>query len=202
MDTNSAHFGLEDATPGSRACVRVRAFLGRVGRAGLPGAFWCASPFLWPVLVRSLFARPPLGWSCPFSFCAPPLSLAFRVLRPGVPWAVVSCCPPFLPTPPLFFCSPPVYFLCALPLSVAFRVFRPGVPWALAPSCAPAPPLVCFFSTHPPCLFFVFFVSCFCFVSWFFFAGCLVQGWFVCPGLSGVPVCASVVLSLSLPFVR
>ena len=28
-----------------RVCVRVRALLGRVGRAGLPGAFWCASPF-------------------------------------------------------------------------------------------------------------------------------------------------------------
>ena len=39
-------FGSEDATPGSRACVRVLALLGRVGRAGLPGAFWCASPFL------------------------------------------------------------------------------------------------------------------------------------------------------------
>ena len=39
-------------------CVRVRALLGRVGRAGLPGAFWCASPF--PLAALSFcFAWPP-----------------------------------------------------------------------------------------------------------------------------------------------
>ena len=48
VDADTAPFGSEDATPGSRACVRVRALLGRVRRAGLPGAFSCASPFLWP----------------------------------------------------------------------------------------------------------------------------------------------------------
>ena len=42
VDADTSPFGSEDATPGSRACVRVRALLGRVGRAGLPGAFWCA----------------------------------------------------------------------------------------------------------------------------------------------------------------
>ena len=93
MDADTALFGSEDATPGSRACVRVRAPLGRVGRAGLPGTFWCASPFLWPVLVRSLLIRPPTGWGCPVCDCcwiffsipvAPPLSPAFRVLGPGV----------------------------------------------------------------------------------------------------------------------
>ena len=35
-------FRAEDVTPRSCGCVRVRAFLGRVGRASLPGAFWCA----------------------------------------------------------------------------------------------------------------------------------------------------------------
>ena len=35
----------EDAMPGSRVCVHVLVLPGRVGRAGLPGAFWCASPF-------------------------------------------------------------------------------------------------------------------------------------------------------------
>ena len=44
LDADTAPFGSVDATPGSRACVGVRALLGRVGRAGLPGAFWCASP--------------------------------------------------------------------------------------------------------------------------------------------------------------
>ena len=44
-------------------CVRVRALLGRVGRAGLPGAFWCASPF--PLAALSFcFAWPPPGCSC------------------------------------------------------------------------------------------------------------------------------------------
>ena len=40
VDADTAPFGLEDATPESRVCVRVRALLGRPGRAGLPGAFW------------------------------------------------------------------------------------------------------------------------------------------------------------------
>ena len=35
----------EDAKPGSRVCVRVLVRPGRVGRAGLPGTFRCASPF-------------------------------------------------------------------------------------------------------------------------------------------------------------
>ena len=59
VDADTAPFWSEDATSGSRACVRLRALLGRVGQAGLPGAFWCASPFLWPFLVRSLLVRPP-----------------------------------------------------------------------------------------------------------------------------------------------
>ena len=67
VDADTAPFRSEDATPGSRACVRVRALLGQVGRAGLPGAFWCASPFIWPFLVRSLLVRPAPGWGCPCS---------------------------------------------------------------------------------------------------------------------------------------
>ena len=43
MDADTAPCGSEDATPGSRAPVCVLALLGRVGRASLPGAFWCAS---------------------------------------------------------------------------------------------------------------------------------------------------------------
>ena len=50
------------------------------------------------------------------SLVAPPLSPALRVFRPGVPWALASCCPP----PPLFF-----FFLFSFSpfLSLAF----PGV---------------------------------------------------------------------------
>ena len=40
VDADTAPVGSEDATPGSRACVCVQAPLGRVGRGGLPGAFW------------------------------------------------------------------------------------------------------------------------------------------------------------------
>ena len=77
----------------------VRALLGRVGRAGLLGAFWCASPF--PLAALSFcFAWPPPGWGCPSLFgCCCRSSLA-RVcgvwvgccLAPvRVPWFVACC---------------------------------------------------------------------------------------------------------------
>ena len=67
VDADTSPCGSEDATPGSRACLRVLALLGRVGRAGLPGAFWCASPF--PLAALSFcFAWPPPGWGCPSLF--------------------------------------------------------------------------------------------------------------------------------------
>ena len=94
---------------------RVRALLGRVGRAGLLGAFWCPSPFLWPFMVRSLLVRRPPGWVCPVCGCCwfflfsfpPPPSLRHRCVLlcrssgPGClgPWHLVA--------PPPFFCPPP-----------------------------------------------------------------------------------------------
>ena len=173
VDADTSPCGSEDATPGSRACVRARALVGQVGRAGLPGAFWCASPF--PVAALSLFSvRPPPGLSRPVccvfffsSLCAPPLSLAFRVFRPGVPWALASCSPPpffrflfLLHAPPL----PPVFFSCTL-------VF-----------CS--------------LLFFVFFCFCLvcCFVLFFFLAGCAVRCRFVCLWLCSVVLCCRVVV--------
>ena len=111
VDGDTSPCRSEDATPGSRACVRARALLGQVGRAGLPGAFWCASPF--PVAAFSLFfVWPPPGLGRPVccvfffssSLCPPPLSPAFGVFLPGVPSALVSCSPPPL-SPPPFFCS-------------------------------------------------------------------------------------------------
>ena len=100
MDANTAPFGWEDVTPGSRACVRVRAFLARFGAPHL-----C----LCPVLMRSLFVRPRSGWGCPdcgccrffspFPCCAS-FTRAFRVFLPGLPWALASCGP--LARAPLF----------------------------------------------------------------------------------------------------
>ena len=269
-----------------RACVCVSLLAGSGGPASRAR---CGAPnlFLWPVLLRSLFARPYPGWGRPLiSFCAPRLSPAFLVFRPGLPPLGVLPPPPFFfsvpfsfcasvvsgvpcfpalgalglgiflcppPPPPFFsslllflltwlcffflfvrprfllrsvfsgpgclgpwrllvspcpfflffFCfssvlfssSPGFFFFYAPPLSLAFRVFRPGVPWALAPCCHPRPPPVLFF---PSCLFFAF-----CFFSpRLCLAGGAVRGSCVCPGLWGVLVCASVVLSLSLLFVR
>ena len=204
--------GRRTPRPGpARVCVR--ALLGRVGQAALQGAFWCVSLFLLPFLVRSLLIRPPPGRGCPvcgccwvlFVFCfffpSPPLLRPRCVLL--CPFSGPGCLGPWrLATPPLFFPSPP---LCAprclllfvfsvlgclgprplvapLPppplLSLAFPAFL--LPWAFAP---------------PPPLFF----GCFFFPSFiFFFVGCAVRGGFVRPGPSGVPACASVVLSLSL----
>ena len=191
VEADTAPFRSEDATPRSRACVRVRALPGRVGRVGLSGAFWCDSPFLRPFLVRSLLVRPPPGWGCPvcgcccfyfFSF----IFFPFLSVRPVVSrfacfpaWALAPCCPP------PFSLHPP---LCA-PLSPALRVFRPGVLWALASCC---PPLLLFFSFAPPSLLSLAFPAFrlpwasappppFFFISPFF-AGCLVRGGFVCLG--------------------
>ena len=160
------------------ACVCVRAPLGRVGRAGLPGVFWCASPSLVAAYFALLFCLAPSGPGLPclclfsgfcflffffFYFFAPPLSLSFCVFLPGVPWALTSCGPPA--EPPLFFFF--FFFFCLFP--------------------SPPP---------PPRLFF-FCPSC----SWFFAAFlffCLgvpvlrCLGWFVCPALWGVLMCVAV----------
>ena len=71
---------------GSAGGGGVRALFGRVGRAGLPGAFWCASPF--PLAALSFcFAWPPPGWGCPSLFrCCCRSSLA------GVCGVWVGCC--------------------------------------------------------------------------------------------------------------
>ena len=102
-------------------CVRVRALLGRVGRASLPGAFWCASPF--PLAALSFcFAWPPPGWGCPpLSRCPCRSSLPWRcalVLFLGLPLPGSSCAPASFVSPawPLaalwWFLPPPPPFLC------------------------------------------------------------------------------------------
>ena len=153
VDADTSPCGSEDATPGSRACLRVLALPGRVGRAGLPGAFWCASPF--PLAALSFcFAWPPPGWGCPSLFrccCLSPLVVFLGLPQLGSRLVCVLClavgcslvvAPP--PRPPLclgfsslllvalvfFFFF--FFFLRAPPLSPAFSGFRPRVPWASA----------------------------------------------------------------------
>ena len=132
VDAVTAPFGSEDATPGSRACVRVRAHLGRVGRAGLPGAFWCASPFPGAVLGLLLVCSAPSGLGLPCLWLL--LRVPFvrpRCLRlsmfsgPGClgPWCPGMPPPPPPPPPLPFFSSscpsPPVCVLCFLFFSSA-----------------------------------------------------------------------------------
>ena len=110
VDVVTSPCGSEDATPGSRACVRVLVIPGRVGRAGLPGAFCCASPF--PLAALSFcFSRPPPGWGCPS--CG----------------SLVAFCP--LPPPPFFF--PAVRYSARPPCLFLSLVSGPGClgPWRL-----------------------------------------------------------------------
>ena len=95
--------------PRSRGCVRVLALFGRVGRAGLPGAFWCASPF--PLATLSFcFAWPPPGWGCP---CLGPL---FPL--PSPTFAFV-----------FFFFFSPLFFFSLRPLCLLLSlVYGPGCP--------------------------------------------------------------------------
>ena len=104
--------GRHASVPRVCACA---CFLGGVRRAGLPGAFRCASPFLVAVPGALFVCLAPvrLGSPCLWFFLlsspsAPPLSPAFRVFRPWVPWALASCAPPpvvdvFFPS---LFCAP------------------------------------------------------------------------------------------------
>ena len=149
--------------PGLRVLC-VLATVDQVWRAGLPGVFWCASPFLWPCCPPALLGQLQAGVALFLSFClpaffslffcfAPPLSLAFCCFGPWAPLALA---------PRVFFCPPPdCTFLFAPALSSAFSGFWPrGVsgPWRCA---VPPPPLhfflsVCgFLPTPPPALVFV-----------------------------------------------
>ena len=122
---SSSSYRSEDATPGSRACVRVLALLGRVGRAGLPGAFWCASRF--PVAVLgALFVRLVPSWlGLPF-LCFSPL---FSMLRPRCLWLCVFLALGALGLGSVGLTLPFFFFFLSLPL----------LPWALAPLLRPSP---------------------------------------------------------------
>ena len=166
MDADTSPCGLEDATPGSRACVRVLTFFGRVGRAGLPGAFWCASPFSLAALAFC-FAWPPPGWGCPrpgplllfwfflsvsplffffFFPCAPFVSCFLWFPAPGALGLGALCC---------LFCWPRASWLsltlCHLAIGRSLVVVPP--PSLSRCCCRSALPCACLF------FFFVFFSS-------------------------------------------
>ena len=182
-------FGYEDATPGSRACVPVRAPLGRVRRAGLPGAFWCASPFLWPFCPSSLFR--PLRAAvarvlifCSFPFLFSPLSCPrcvrpFMLPGPGCPRPWRSSFDPSAPDPPPFFwsCFVVLRFLPPRALRPCSRwlwrslVPNLGCPWSWRCAVSPHHHLFfCFVSCSlPPPVWFVCLCSLFGLFFVFFF---------------------------------
>ena len=202
--------GWRTPRPGpARVCLR--ALLGRVGRAGLPGAFWCASPFLWPFFVRSLLVRPPPGRGCPVCGCcwvcfflsffpfplpppcsAPAVSCFAFFSGPGClgPWRLVA------PPPPL--CAPRCLLL------FLFSGLGCLGPWRLVAR----PPFFFVFCPPPPCCLCRFLLSgClgplrpppfFCFFFPFFFcrscgAGQVCASWAV--------GCARVCLGGAVPVV-
>ena len=117
----------------------VRALLGRVGRAGLPGALWCASPF--PLAALSFcFAWPPPGWGCPSLFrccCRSSLVVFLGFPLPGsrivcVSRLAVGCSLVVAPPPPPPWCLA-VFVAPACGLGVFFFFFL----LPLLPPCAP-----------------------------------------------------------------
>ena len=142
VDADTFPCGSEDATPGSRACLRVLALLGRVGRAGLPGALWCASPF--PLAALSFcFAWPPPGWGCPSLFrccCRSSLVVFLGLPLPGshlvcVSRLAVGCSLVVAPLPPPPLCLA-VFVAPACGLGVFFFVFfSPSSSSSVRPRC-------------------------------------------------------------------
>ena len=144
-DADTAPPRSENATPGSCACALVLAPPGRVWPAGLPGVFWCASPFLLAVLSFCI-ARPSRGWGC----CFPVLLFACFLLfvfslslrppaDPGFLWFLALGA---LGLGALCFFRPPHlpgFFILVPSLSPAFSDFQPPVSRALA-LCAFHPP--------------------------------------------------------------
>ena len=141
VDADTSLFGLEDATPGSRARVCVCSFwLSRAGRP--PGRVLRRLIFSCGCLVL-LLCSAPTGLGLPalwvfffvFSLCffflsasplAPPLSPAFCDSRPRVPWALArrGCSHP----PPLCICVLRFLPPCPTPPPLFFLVFPPSTP--------------------------------------------------------------------------
>ena len=125
---------------GSAGGGGVRALLGRVGRAGLPGAFWCASPF--PLAALSFcFAWFPQGWGCPSLFrccCRSSLVVFLGLPLPGwrlvcVSRLAVGCSLVVAPPPPPTFVSGGFQRSCLWPL--CFCLFFPSSSSSVRPRC-------------------------------------------------------------------
>ena len=163
VDADTPSCGSEDATPASRACVGVLALLGAVGRAGLRGAFWCASPYLWPfcppALLGPLRAGPPLLSAVNVFFFFRHCCFLLSLVPPPVVLRLCSFCllPPPLPLFFFLFGFRPFCFWFLLPPA------RFGVCLLSHPFPFPLPrPLVVFFlppTPYPPSLFFCVFFS-------------------------------------------
>ena len=146
VDADTSFCGSEDATPGSRARVLVLVLPGRVGCAGLQGAFWCASPSLLAV-VSSCFAWTPpgLGYPCLLVCLPPPVGPFFSVF-PRPCFSLLSlgsgCGRPgprrCLPPPP------------PSPLSLFFLLFVATLLWLVFVFCHPHFTL----PSPAPCVFF------------------------------------------------
>ena len=126
---------------GSAGGGGVRALLGRVGRAGLPGAFWCASPF--PLAALSFcFTWPPPGWGCPSLFrccCRSSLVVFLGLPLPGsrlvcVSRLAVGCSLVVAPPPPPPFVSGCFRRSCLWPLCFLF-FFSPSSSSSVRPRC-------------------------------------------------------------------
>ena len=182
METDICCFGSDDATPGSPVCVPVCALLGRVGRAGLPGALWCASPFLWPSCPSTLFGPLQAGVARAFGVFPPTFKLPLGAAAVSGFWCLPApgalglgdLCWLLPPPPPFFFIPasvPPVPFFRSFFLfySLPHPLRGPWFccPWCPGPWCfvvAPPPPIPAppfFFLPCPsprlPCLVFSFF---------------------------------------------
>ena len=161
-------------------------------------AFLSPPPFFL-LLFLAPFFPPPLAFFCFFFFVRPRCLLRSVFSGPGClrPKQLLSP-----PPPPFSFC----FFSCFSSIflfssSPGSFFFLPRCPWrsvCSGPGClgpwrlvvAPAPPPVVFSFLF----FFLIFFPCLCLASG------AQRGRCVCPGLWGVLVCASVVLSLSLLF--
>ena len=158
VDADTSPCGSKDATPGSRACVHVLVRPGQVGRAGLPGAFWCASPF--PLAALSFcFPRPPPGGGCPCLgplFALPPPFAFFFFFF----FSFLRCCFPRAPCVSCFLWFPAPGALGLGAVCCLFCLF--GSPCALARrwllSAGPPPPPLCLavFVAAARCLVFFF----------------------------------------------
>ena len=148
VDADTSPCGSEDATPGSRACLRVLALLGRVGRPASRARSGAPHLFLWPLCLSALLGPLRAGVAPLFfaavafprwlffpasrclaraSFVSPawPLAALWWLLPRPAPLCVSrfrrSCLWPWC----FFFFF---FFLRAPPLSPAFSGFRPRCP--------------------------------------------------------------------------